>query len=330
MIAVKLNTSDGELIAEIKLPSNPSELPLANYVSFMCEADKINLPGANVVNVMAKAVAELSGVPLDKILAANFGNDWDQDNGHIDGIRSMYGWAINAIGKWRGRLRDENDFSIVYKGQTYEIPVILLRSIGGNILPDVDTATAVEAYEVVRIFTQRIESGSGVRECVAMLQTLETDAEKEPYVKRLRSLVPKTNSIDLLAASYDELEQISAEHGDQNGDNLFSRYLHMMAILLRKKGEKMPTDESGKRTFLASRAQLFHEIDTATALDIDFFLHTIFNASKRTHPVIGSLIRQAFGRVVETRGMKEKRTKGLSNTIRRSLTGSVGKRLSSR
>lgn len=326
MKVVKLNKPDGTLIAEIKLPDNPSELPLANYVSFMAEADKISLPGANVVAVMAKAVAELSGVPFDDVLRANFGDEWEQNSNSIDGIRSMYGWAVESIGKWKGHLRGTKDCKVTYQGQKFEIPVMLVNSLGGRILPDVDVNSAVEAYEVVRLFERRISAGASVRECVTMLQTLESAQDKEPYIKRLRSILPHTNSVDILSLSYDDLQEIISEHGDENGDNAYSRYLHMLAILLRKPGETLPTDESKKQSFLAERAAFFQQIDTQTALDIDFFLLSTLTALGKKHHVIGSLTHQALGRVVETRKQKGRRTNAPSNTTKRFSAVSGGRR----
>jgi len=317
MKVVKLNKPDGTLIAEIKLPDNPSELPLANYVSFMAEADKISLPGANVVAVMAKAVAELSGVPFDDVLKANFGDEWEQNSSSVDGVRSMYGWAVESIGKWKGHLRGTKNNKVTYQKQEFEIPVMLVNSLGGRMLPDVDVNSAVEAYEVVRLFERRISAGASVRECVTMLQTLESAQDKEPYIKRLRSMLPHTNSVDLLSLSYDDLQEIIVEHGDENGDNAYSRYLHMLAILLRKPGEKLPTDESKKQSFLAERAAFFQQIDTQTALDIDFFLLSTLTALGKNHHVIGSLTHQALGRVVETRKQKGRRTNAPSNTTKR-------------
>ena len=324
MKVVKLNKPDGTLVAAINLPDNPSELPLANYVSFVTDADKINLPGANVINVMAKAISELSGVPLYKLLDANFGTEWQHNSQSIDGIRSMYGYAVESIGKWKGQLRGTGDCRVTYKNIEYEIPVILASSIAGRILPDVDVNSAVEAYEVVRLFEQRISAGASVRECVGMLQTLETKEEKEPYLKRLRSILPHTNSVDVLSLSYDELQEIIAEHGDENGDNAYSRYLHMMAILLRKPGEKLPTDKSQKEAFLAERAVHFQEVDTQTALDVDFFLLNILTHLEKKSHVIGSLTRQALDRVVETRKQKGRRTNAQSNTMKPYSKGLVG------
>jgi len=326
MKVVKLNKPDGTLIAEIKLPDNPSELPLANYVSFMAEADKISLPGANVVAVMAKAVAELSGVPFDDVLKANFGDEWEQNSSSVDGVRSMYGWAVESIGKWKGHLRGTKNNKVTYQKQEFEIPVMLVNSLGGRMLPDVDVNSAVEAYEVVRLFERRISAGASVRECVTMLQTLESAQDKEPYIKRLRSMLPHTNSVDLLSLSYDDLQEIIVEHGDENGDNAYSRYLHMLAILLRKPGEKLPTDESKKQSFLAERAAFFQQIDTQTALDIDFFLLSTLTALGKNHHVIGSLTHQALGRVVETRKQKGRRTNAPSNTTKRFSAVSGGRR----
>lgn len=326
MIVVNLKSPAGDPVCDITLPENPAELPLARYVSFMAEVAKIPLPGTNVVFVMAKAVAEFSGQPLDVILTAKFGDEWKQNNSAIEGIRALYGWCVEAIGKYKGQPRTEADHRFKIGKQDYEIPLILMKAVGGRMLPDIETGEAVEALEIIRTFGNSIATSSSVRVCVAGIQTTEGE-EQEKYIKRLWELVPELKSTDLKNATDDGMRQILADHGDEEGSLEFSRYLYMMAILCRKPGEKLPWKHAERKDFIARRAAEFQGIDTQTALDVDFFLHSILNALKRNQPIAGSLILPAIEAVVETRKLNDRRTRRLLSTKKPSLKGLVGGRL---
>lgn len=330
MIVASLKTPSGETVVDIPLPSNPSELSLVKYVSFLIEVAKIDLPGKNVVHVMAKAVSEFSGVDIDTIFLAKLGEDWTAETQAIEGIKTLYGWCVSKIGKYKGVLRGDDDHEFRYQGETFQIPVIRVQQIGGTILPDIETGEAIEAFETVRSFSEHIEKGSSVRECVAMLQTLSLSDDKAPYMKRLRLIVPETDGIDLENADYEYLQGVLAKHGDEDGNYTYSRYLTMMAILCRKQGEKLPSNESERRKFIAERSAFFQGIDAQTAMDVDFFLLSIFNRLGKTHPVIGSLIHPAIGAGVGMIRQKEMPMQGRSSTRKLFTKGSVGNRSLSR
>jgi hypothetical protein len=302
---VEIKNTAGEPILKIDLPKSPKDLPLMRYVSFMVEAGKIGLPGANVALTMAKAVSEFSGQPLEQVLSLHFGNEWQGNARSIDGIRALYGWCVSVLGKWQGVATEGGDCKITYKGEQYEMPEITAHAIAGMLLPDVDVNTAVEVMETVRRFDTQIQRCATVRECVAMLCELEDEKEREPYLKRLRAIVPQANNVE--PTDIEAFRQLAEQHGDPNGNFQFTRYMQILAILLRKPGESLPIDESEKRKFIADRMLYFQEIDTATALNIDFFLLDTFKRSGRIVPVIGTLIHQAFDILVETKAQNAKR-----------------------
>lgn len=330
MIVANLKTPTGETVVDIPLPSNPGELSLVKYVSFLAEVAKIDLPGKNVVQVMAKAVSEFSGVDIDTVFRAKLGEDWSEETQVIEGIKTLYGWCINAIGKYKGVLRTDEDHEFVYGGEKFYIPVIRVQQIGGTILPDIETGEAIEAFETVRAFSDHIEKGAGVRECVAMLQTLPVNEDKAPYIKRLRILIPEAEGVDLENAEYDYLQEVVSKHGDEEGNYTYSRYLTMMAILCRKRGEKLPSSESERRKFVAERSAFFQAIDAQTAMDVDFFLLNIFSTLNKINPVIGSLIHPAIAAGVEMTSQSVKRTAVPSNTRKRFTSESGGNRSLSR
>lgn len=330
MITATLKTPKGETVCEISLPRNPSELSLVRYVSFLIEVAKIDLPGKNVVAVMAKAVSEFSGVDIGTIFRAKLGEDWTGENEAIEGIKTLYGWCVHTIGQYKGVLRGEQDHTFDVGGELFNIPVIRVQQIGGTILPDIVVAEAIEAFETVRAFSEHVEKGANVRECVAMLQTLTDSTDKLPYMKRLRALVPETESVDLENSDYDYFQELLSTHGDEDGNYTYSRYLTMMAILCRKEGEKLPVNESERRKFIAERSAFFQGIDAKTAMDVDFFLLNIFSDLNKTHHVIGSLIRPVIGAVVETKKLSEKPMPVRSNTRKQYTKGLGGVRSLSR
>lgn len=311
MIKAQMKDPKGNVVCEITLPATPSELPLANYVSFLTEAAKYGIPGQNLIRVMAKAVAEFSGQPIETILSAQLGDGWQDSDAPVEGIAAMYGWCMNVIGKWQGNFREYGNFEFQHKGQTFHIPTITTQAIGGASLPDIDVNEAIEAFETVRMFSDRIQAGATVRECVSVLQMVFDEKKRESYEKQLMTLIPESKSMDL--KDFDVLETILEKHGDQDGNMSYSRYLMMMAIICRKPGEKLPENEKAKRAFINERAILFQDIDTQTALDVDFFLQITFKAYGMTLPVIGSLIRPALGHVVEMKSWKGRLIPGPSS-----------------
>jgi len=319
MIAVTLKTPAGEDVCEIRLPANASELPLSRYVSFLNEAAKMKLQGKNIVVTMARAVAEFAGQPFDVMLMAKFGAEWTNNEAGIDGIRALYGWCIDTIGKYKGELRIDATHSFQYKGEKFEIPTLVLKAIGGTILPDIETGEAIEAFEVIRTFGESIEKSATVQECIAGIRNQGDDTEK--YVKRVRELVPELRGIELVGATEDQYMEILQQHGDEDGNLTFSRYLYMMAILCRKPGEKLPVKHAEKKNFINERAAFFQEIDTKTALDVDFFLLSILSALKANHQTVGSLIRLGFEAAVETKRLKGKLITGPSNTRKLFING---------
>lgn len=153
-----LKKPDGSVLCEIPLPRTAADLPLMRYVSFLNEVKKLKEEGVNQYRVMAKAVAEFSGVPLDTIFEAQFGAEWEGEKEIQGGTRTLYGWLVKVIGEYEGAARQPGDCAFVYKGETYSVPHIVASTIGGMpLLPDIETVEAVEAFETVRTFEREIK-----------------------------------------------------------------------------------------------------------------------------------------------------------------------------
>ncbi|MEM4255645.1 MAG: hypothetical protein QXR53_04965, partial [Candidatus Norongarragalinales archaeon] len=69
------------------------------------------------------------------------------------------------------------------------------------------------------------------------------------------------------------IAQVRQRDGDVDGSALYTYYLNLCAILLRKEGEGLPLSEAELDDFIQTRTQFFHDlpISAGVALDVDFF-----------------------------------------------------------
>lgn len=315
MIRAKLKRPNGEIIAEIELPESAREISLARYVSFLSEMRKFELEGANPVRIMAQAVAELCGVDVAAVYEAELGETWDERKEAVDGVRSIYGWAVRALTNYKGRSRTGNDFAFEYKGETYQIPYIVAAELAGGtpVLPPITTAEAVEAFETIRGFDKQIKDAG------------DPKGERAKRIKELKEAIAKQG--DKSGDMMREIKRLEAEidiEGDPNGNLVFAQYLRTIAILARKDGERLPPNDGDRERWIQARMIHLQEIDAQTALDVDFFLDSLLTLSKRTHPVIGSLMLPLFALAVATQSnsrqkgkhiIKQSRTKRKYNGV---------------
>ena len=260
-------------LMQVDLPEALSELPLSRYIDFLTESKNIGKEGQNQILSMARAVGAFLNVPLDELLTAEIGDIYQEETVGLDGsLRKLYGYCINLIAPFKPALLTPEDAHFMYKGERFEIPVILQQALVGEaLLPDVETIEAIEAAEVQRY-------------------------------------------------TYQATEKV----GDADGSLAYSMYLKMLAVLARKQGERLPIDDGQRELWINNRAIHFQEIDAATALNVDFFLASIFPNSELNHTVGGSLSRQSFVLVVETLLKKGKPTTGHKTIMRKFSRGSGG------
>ena len=281
----RLKRANGEVLAEIPLPRSAAEISLARYISFISEMRKFELENANPIQIMAQAVSEVSGVDLADILAAKVGEQWSEDQQLDGGIRSLYGWYVNALSNYKGKGRTAQNFGFEYGDEYYRIPYIVAAELSGGlpILPGVETSEAVEAFETIRGFNQQIKDAG------------DPKGERRKRITQLKeAIVKQGDSAGDMARELRKLEAEIDTDGDPNGNLLFAQYLRMIAILARKEGEKLPTNDGDRERWIQGRMIHLQGIDTATALDVDFFLSGLLTRSKKTHPVITSLILPLF------------------------------------
>lgn len=322
MNVARLKTINGEVIAEIPLPMSAADVPLSRYVSFLNELKKLELDDQNPMQIMAQAVGEFSGLELGEVLRAKVGEQWQADAQFDGGIRSLYGWCVNALTNYKGHGRKPDNFTFEYRGETYRIPYIVASELAGGLsmLPEVETGEAIEAYETLRGFRQQIKDAG------------DPTKERDKRIKQLREAMAKQG--DESGDMAREMRRLEAEieiEGDPNGNLAFAQYLRMVAILAKKEGERLPTNDGDRERWIQQRMIHLQELDTKTALDVDFFLTGLLTISKKTHHVIGSLSLPFFMLVAANQGRPQqngRRTIAQWRTKKKSKSGLVGVQLS--
>ena len=103
-VVATLKRKSGEVVCKIPLPRTAADVPLSRYVSFLAEAQKIGDAAHNGMHVMARAVHEFTGTPLEEILLAKVGGEWDETKSLSDGVRTLYGWIAHTIGEYGRRF----------------------------------------------------------------------------------------------------------------------------------------------------------------------------------------------------------------------------------
>ncbi len=107
----------------------------------------------------------------------------------------------------------------------------------------------------------------------------------EPDAARRFGEIPKGYTIGEVV-TIDESDRLLTDKiegdGDPSGSLEFERELRALAVLLRKDGEELPVDITGRARFLEDRAVHFKELPADVVLQVRFFLHAILKDAVRT------------------------------------------------
>jgi len=270
----------------IDLPTDLTELPLNRFVDFQVEAREFDNPDANVYGVMAKAVSAFTGYPLAEIIEAEIGDYSDPEiSGGIEtALTQLFGYCSNLCTSAKGRIRDTENASFVYMGRTFTIPVIrqLMFTVEFQLAP-LSVIETVEALEINRLAELKVK-GEGdptgsIRKSIMDAANAETADAEMSNKEKARILREAERRADY------EIEKA----GDPNGNVLFSRYLRLIAVMCRGESEKLPFDDAERAAWISERSVFFQNIDTQTALDVDFFLSSISSGYVKSRGVVGSL-----------------------------------------
>lgn len=311
-----LNTNTGET-ATVQLPASLSQVPLNRYIDFIVECRAIGDTTKNQVTAMARAAGAFYGLDLDDMVKRTLAEDPDAQIVGLDqSLQTLFGYAIELVRKAAGVLLPPDRTELVYKGETYRIPTILQNAISGeNTLPKVSVIEAVECAEILRLTAQTLESrgnpGGHLRKQVLDILIGETGAKNIPD----KAVMDRAEKF---------IADETAKRGDPDGSLMFTMYLHLLAVLLRKEGEQMPIGDTEREVWILERVAYFQEIDAQTALNLDFFLLHISRHSGQSPDAIGFLSRPMMQLLVETEIRSAKQKPKLNRKMRRSLRGLAG------
>ena len=123
---------------------------------------------------------------------------------------------------------------------------------------------------------------------------------------------------------------------DENGSNLFAKYLKLLAVLCRKDNEHLPVDDVEREQFILERGNLFgglngEMISAGAALDVDFFLTAFSGRYNQTRNVVTFLYLQSLliAALVTLKQQPKRKPQGKAIAMK-SLNGSDGGRSSRR
>lgn len=313
MLEGTLKKPNGEILATFDIPSDLSELPLNRFVDFLVECRNMDTDVGNVAEYTCRAVAAFTGFPIDQVIIAQY--ESFTEPGLIDSIAKIFAYALNLVSNAKGSLLTPETAIFEYKGETYRIPVILQQSIAGEtVLPGLSAIEVIEVAEVHRF----------------KKQVTESNADPDGQLRRkIRKIID--DQLKIAGYAVDPSEQLQRfetleleKAGDPDGSLIFTTFLKTLAILARKEDEVLPVNDSEREAWIQNRAVHFSEIDTKTALNIDFFLTSILQNSESGLRAVGFLNVQSFAAVAATRLKKGKPSTGRSRYLKKHLKRSAG------
>lgn len=310
-----LNTGAGE-VATINLPSNLSEVPLNRYIDFIVECRAIGDPNKNQVSAMAKAAGAFYGLDLDSMVKMTLETDPEaQIIGLDQSLNTLYAYAIKLVREAAGVMLPPDQAHVHYMGETYHVPTFIQNSLGDSILPKISVIEAVECAEIRRVTSQTLEARGNpngqLRKMVLDMLIGETGPGN----------IPKKEVLDKAEVF---IKEETAKRGDPDGSLMYTMYLHLLAVLLRKDGEQMPIGDADRERWILERVDYFQHIDAQTALNLDFFLLHISRHSEQSPDAIGFLSRPMMALLLEMELRIEKQKPKPNRKTRRSLRGSDG------
>jgi hypothetical protein len=283
----KVQTAQGETIAEFDVPETLYEVPLNRYIDFLIEVG--NSTPDNYLAQHAKAVSAFYGVDLSDVFNGVYETEKDKEDFELNTVAQLHGYAAKLIDNHLRMIAATPKVStgapyFDFCGEYYNIPVIATKVLASGlseVLPNLTVIESIEALEANRAFEMLIDD-------------------------------------------------------DETGSQAFAKYLRLLAILCRKDGEVLPTDDVERENFILERANHFGGVDgevisAGAAIDTDFFLTAFSGRLKSSRNVATFLYLQSLTiAALVTLKQRPKRGQPLRITAKKSLNGSDGGRLSRR
>lgn len=123
--------------------------------------------------------------------------------------------------------------------------------------------------------------------------------------------------------------RIANSEGVDDGSALYTYYINLCAVLLRKEGEDLPISEVEMENFVMQRSMYFDAlpISAGIAFDIDFFFANMMKPYEQTRAAVGFLSNLLLNLAVATAALgnlKSRRTRRPLNARKRLSRGRVG------
>lgn len=247
MIALDLRDKrTKEVCATIEIPEHPREIKLSQYIDWVTALRDSREKEENEVITVIYAIKEFSGVDMDQLAKARFGDE--QGVVTSGDVMPIYTAISNAILSFKPRLWTEDDNEVVVNGEIFLIPKTFRGALSGAIsYSDLSTLEVVELLEF----------------------------------KKASEMEAKENE------------------GKVSASQWYSDYLRLLAFLLKKEGESLPTNGNERDVFIKERMRMFKDIDLETALNCDFFLTSTLGGSEPPNGPIGSLMSAVLNQGME-------------------------------
>lgn len=305
MLNVQL-LKNGEPALEFRLPETLGEVYLGAYIDFLVRSrsllklDDEEKDQTAYLSHMVSAVCAFCSLDTDLMLQANFTSD---NASAVGTLSNLYGYISNIVSSTvkERQFADGGEFTFEYKGEAYVMPAFMLGALGGEVAPNLSVIEVIEAAEVQRLrqlrVTKRADPDGALRKRIMDIAGMAA-IEDPVNAALINKAAESTLQVELEAA------------GDPKGNEVFGFYLRLLAILCRRKGERLPFDDAERAAWIDQRANHFKEIDAHTALQLDFFLTTTLQFYKKGLHYTGFLTLHSFAVAVEMRLKRPKHTKG--------------------
>lgn len=165
----KVQTAQGETIAEFDAPETLYEVPLNRYIDFLIEVG--NSTPNNYLPQHAKAVSAFYGVDLSDVFNGVYQTEQEKETFELNTVAQLHGYAAKLIDNHLRMaaatpMLNTSAAYFDFLGQRYNIPLIATKVLASGlseVLPNLTVIESIEASEANRAFEMFInddETGS--------------------------------------------------------------------------------------------------------------------------------------------------------------------------
>lgn len=276
---------------ELAMPKTLYDLPLNRYIDFLVRCRDLKPfeqeQGATMALQMCRALSDFFAVKIETMLFAEIGNgNVQRYNSAEKTVSQLFAHVTNFVSKHESKPLTEK-FEFTHRREDFVLNSLPIKAAFGEMetyLPALNVLEVIEAAELQRLKVEHIRATGDPDGSVRMriLETAIGVEQKPETVKALKIAAGKVADLEI------------AKLGDPNGSVVYSGYLKLIAILAKKPGEYLPTDDVERDVFINNRIRFFADISAGVALDVDFFLTNTLQAFGNEGTHIGFLTRQSI------------------------------------